>query len=632
MNDLRIDPGMVSDSVIIMSIKIENGVQEKSFSGQEIPGHFELINLVAQNPDNGNWLVLKPTNNDPQLFYKGNLSDDFTQLNESAYRYRILISLILFLVALLIIFSLGGRLYVWLRRINTYLHDINFKNFNTQGFYDFFLQHKTIILFAFLIAIFSFGYELFNFSLSIDDEAASLLKASEMKGALLTGRWGFYLLNIIVHPYSVMPYFTTALSIIFLALTAVFFVSQEKYSLPSALVFLVIFISSPVHSYYLAFNLSFYYVLGMLLVTISFLLLKKAIQEKTFSIKKFIIPVLLLALSISFYQAMLAFWTVYIAYLLFTSFMDDFTEKISPARIIISAAVVSILGFLLYSAGNYLFRHIFLEPGYSSNSEYLDAFSGWGTSTIISGFFDLLLTITGYLTALNTSEAWLGWAEKSALVVILYLLFHIMVFDNQRQGMLYKILSLLVLLISPFTLIFLTGAFMPVRTLMSLPLMIAMLWFFAYQRSGALMRRGMLFLVLIILINNTYINTRLFYSSATTWEADKTMAHSIAERIYRLNPKTENGVIRVAFIGDYEHPENHLFFRSNVFGSSFFHQDSGNTDRIFALLKTVGVQNFEKPERMDFAEYRNEIAKMPAWPFDGAIAEVDGIVVVKLSD
>jgi len=57
MNDLRIDPGMVSDSVIIMSIKIENGVQEKSFSGQEIPGHFELINLVAQNPDNGNWLL-----------------------------------------------------------------------------------------------------------------------------------------------------------------------------------------------------------------------------------------------------------------------------------------------------------------------------------------------------------------------------------------------------------------------------------------------------------------------------------------------------------------------------------------------------------------------------------------------
>ncbi len=167
---------------------------------------------------------------------------------------------------------------------------------------------------------------------------------------------------------------------------------------------------------------------------------------------------------------------------------------------------------------------------------------------------------------------------------------------------------------------------------MALPLMISLLWFSTYQKAIPLVRRIMLVFVVLILINNTYINTRLFYASKTSWEADKYMANRIAERIYRLDPTTDNGMIKVAFIGDYQHPENNLFYQSEVFGASFFYWDAGSPVRKLVLLKTIGINDFVVANKADYTYLSGEISKMPVWPQKGSVAIMDDIVFVKLSE
>jgi len=70
---------------------------------------------------------------------------------------------------------------------------------------DYFLRHWVIIIYSFLVAFFCYGYELFNFTLSIDEEVQSFIKAIDFKKNLADGRWGSYLFQVIFSPYSLMP-------------------------------------------------------------------------------------------------------------------------------------------------------------------------------------------------------------------------------------------------------------------------------------------------------------------------------------------------------------------------------------------------------------------------------------------
>ena len=65
------------------------------------------------------------------------------------------------------------------------------------------VRNKAILLFSLCIAILCYGYEIFNFSLSIDEEIASFSDANGRKTYLLIGRWGTYLLNhLLLKSYS----------------------------------------------------------------------------------------------------------------------------------------------------------------------------------------------------------------------------------------------------------------------------------------------------------------------------------------------------------------------------------------------------------------------------------------------
>lgn len=62
---------------------------------------------------------------------------------------------------------------------------------------------------------------------------------------------------------------------------------------------------------------------------------------------------------------------------------------------------------------------------------------------------------------------------------------------------------------------------------MAIALMLAMLWLFVHNEAGKGIRKIIIFDAIAILINNMYINIRLFYSANVSWEADMALDNRI---------------------------------------------------------------------------------------------------------
>jgi len=117
-----------------------------------------------------------------------------------------------------------------------------------------------------------------------------------------------------------------------------------------------------------------------------------------------------------------------------------------------------------------------------------------------------------------------------------------------------------------------------------------------------------------------------------SWQADRDIATRIIERIYQLNPPKNEGKLKVAFSGNYAHPQNELFFKSETHGASFFEWDPDEPYRISPFFKTTGVNEIKTVSLNLIKHYKAEIEAMPSWPDNGSIKLFEDIVVVKFSE
>jgi len=496
-------------------------------------------------------------------------------------------------------------------------------------FKKFAYENRYIIAFSFLLAVISYGYELFNFTLSIDEEVDSFTTATNSVIFIGIGRWGLYFLNLIFKPFSVLPYFPSLIALFCIAMTSVLFIANEKGNLSGKLIFSTIFITHPIHSYYLAFNTtSMYYTMGMVVATLAFLMLKKTIDNGN-KMKYYILPILLFSFALSCYQALLSLFLVFVVYHLFVSQFHSST--FFPKRTIILVlkwGAVCLLAMIVYKIGDLTTRYFLLGPLEEGQSEYLDQFISWGKLPLFEIIKSLMAVSVHYFLGHLAPQG------MSSILVIIYLpisLFFVVKLKTTIKTRLALIVLLIILVFSPFAVVYLNGTPLPLRTLMSLPLMTGMLGFFVFSQSGKRLRKLMLFIIFALLINNTYINTRLFYSSYVSWQADKVMAIRIAERIYDFDPPKKNGRIHVVLVGSFVHQSNNLFYKSDVHGASFFQWDHGSPYRVESFFKTLGMNEFKfvLPQRM--SGFEEKIKQMPSWPEKGSVDVFEGQIVLKLS-
>ncbi len=499
-----------------------------------------------------------------------------------------------------------------------------------KKFTNYLIKNKVIIIYSFIIAIICYGYELFNFSLSIDEEVVTFLRASEFYDWICDGRWGTYLTNLFFARSSVIPYFPTLISILSISVSGFLYINKETDDLASKIVFCTIFITYPLHSYYLAFNmLSVSLGFGLILSVLSFIILKEAYNDSKVNYWKSAISITALLFSISIYQGTI---TIFILLTVTHLFFESIKGENLTFKILLKKAapffIVFIIALIGYKLIDIVFKYIFEEK--ISGRNYIENFKRWGKLPVKTILFSVVGNTILYLT---DRIFYGGYVIYSIFIITPFILIKAIKRTKKPENQIISIFLLFAIIMTPFLIMYIFGTFIPPRSMLALPFMIAILWFIFYRSISEKFKKIVLGITIIVLIGNTYCTTRLFYSSYTSWQADRDMANRIIERIYTLDLPVGKEKIPIAFIGKYQFEENQLFMKTkDVFGASFFEWDNGNPHRMNLIFKTVGENHFQVVIPDENNRLIEKSMKMPDWPYKESVEYMDGVVVVKLSE
>jgi hypothetical protein len=636
LKKLRIDPGYKSDEFGMKSITLSAGAKSIHIGGKRIPDFFKVAEAQADYPgdEKGIMVLRKGTGPSPRLVFKKDVSHVFSLANPQKEWFLRLSVWLLTALAAAAVMALSPKNLPGVRhRARIAIEKI--EGMKGEGLMHFFRQNKALILFTFAISWLVYGFELFGFSLSIDEELTSFGSAPELDVYLRVGRWGIYLLNYIIYPHSILPYYPFFIAISAIAVCSVLFTGTRATSTSSKLVFAIVFVTHPLHAHYLTFNTSnLYYGIGMALTAFSFLLFEKSFSKGKWPLMPYILlSVIILAFSVSLYQAMIPFFLVFASFWVIWRILEGYdTNLLSSLRTILWILTVVIISIGLYKVLDMIIRQIVLGSGPENQLEYIDHMILWGVLPFKDILWDLFQSTGDYLTGSRKDLNYTGWSIKAflpllaALVIVLY---------TKKRPFIQRVLllaGLMMLVLSPFSLNIANGKSMPVRTLMAFPLMMAMVWMLLVHQAPVILKRVVTILAFVLLISHFYWNTRLFYASHASWQADRVMAARIAERIMLLDLPGKYTKPKVAFVGHYALQQNTLFIKSEVLGASFFEWDNGNPPRIKGLFRTMGIEEMELVSPQELMKIKNQIAEMPSWPRKGSVALIGDIVVVKLSE
>jgi hypothetical protein len=130
---------------------------------------------------------------------------------------------------------------------------------------------------------------------------------------------------------------------------------------------------------------------------------------------------------------------------------------------------------------------------------------------------------------------------------------------------------------------------------------------------------------------SVWVSVSLFYSDHLARQRDQILAARIMARVERILPNPPPRRIPFVVIGvppaKVDDIEN--FHKVEAFGVSFFELGSDSSTRGSAYLRTLGIDTLEPRLAADVEPQRAIIEAMPAWPADGSVAIVNGILVIK---
>lgn len=472
----------------------------------------------------------------------------------------------------------------------------------------------TILFFSFISSLISYlfvyGYEVTNFTLSIDEE-----QLDNFRQTLSLGRWGHALLHHYILPEPYIPFFTMTFAIIILAINAslaALYLDLSKYH---SMAFVIMLAALPQLAYQLEFNNQADTIaISLLLSTLSLCILQTKTRLKC------VFFIILTILSLSIYQS---------AFLCAASLMcikttirtcKDDKDILSSIKKIIIFCFLTLIAIALNSLCSRLAIHYYDVP----NSSYLSSMIGWGRKDIN----DVINTIIKSSRSLINLKAAYGLNAFAFCSLWIIGTFISLKYKNKKK--LTPIIFCLIVLLSAFTLNIILGANLPPRTMMQVPFVFSGLYIIFIISSG-LNRRGLI-IPLFFLINASMVSSKLFYSDHMARKADEQLSHSIITKIYSKYPSFNVDKDPVFFYGSYIPLNPWRIAKADTFGASFYEWDGGNNARIYNYLAISNIIRFTRPSLAEVERSIVNATNMPVWPHSDSILMVDGVVIVKLSN
>lgn len=474
-------------------------------------------------------------------------------------------------------------------------------------------DNKRLFFLILLIGLFAFGYELCNFTFSINEEDALMLRPDYNKmGHAGNSRWAMFAYDLLL-PGVKYPFISCFLGIIFLALAYSLYLSTWKnVDFCGKLVFGSLAISSPIWAHMQEFSfMSAQVACSMLFTIVSSLFAMHANNRFVNTL----VPMALLTFSIFTYQSLvLLFFAPFAVNQMITGF--DKAEFYVFVRLLI----IGIAAVILFYTLDYM---LFDITGYEK-SIYLDSYIGWTKYTIPQVVNIFITDLKNMFT--NVFITW-QYFYLLSVPVVLYLFAQKFNFS--------ALISLCITVCLYCSLWVLLGNCMNSRMLLYIPFIFAGIFFAAYIVAGNIAKIAVVCLAIYITIGNASTNTHLFMMDSMARERDNILTSCIFSRVFSVVPEYMQEAGAIAFIGKIK--ESAIFpytdkYYMEGFGMSYWSKKFEDDSWIlYGFLKSYGIPLPPLATPAEIKAQQPEIEKMPSWPEAGCIKLSDKMLIVKLS-
>lgn len=477
---------------------------------------------------------------------------------------------------------------------------------------------KILLLVSLAFSLLCFGYELFNFSFSIDEELAVYHhNENNWKAWLGQGRWGMgFLVFLLPADICYMPFVSTALFCLGTCLAAVICSGLFFKEISGRAVFCALFVTNPILPHLAQFNTFAHGVgLGYLLCAIG---LWMVLDNRLYLNALALIP---LIFAIGIYQSFVFFLAAAVLLIVFAK--SDL--KLGKRFAMVSIAAFVVLVSYVFSG---LIGKISLRAFHIKQSEYFSNYINYkeilpSFSRSLEVFWEIL---NGSRNIYLDMGFWVLLPVWIGLIIILWTLTF-----RKNNNILQSGLSFLLVLGAfavCYSLVLASSGRIPLRALLGFTILFPFLA--AFPMVFSKLRIAFVPIVVLSIACSIFISNALFNKDRLARIRDHALALALFSRLQNVEPNLGTQPISFSVIGSpsFLQEQNK---QVEVFGSSFFTHDAGNPHRVAAYLKSLGI-SFLSPVSTAALSDKQAIFSRPIWPHPDSVFKCGDALVVKFED
>lgn len=497
----------------------------------------------------------------------------------------------------------------------------------------FVLANKGLLVYLFIIGLVAYAGDVVNFSLNIDSENHAYGYGA--KGSWVSqGRWGMYFLNTMLLPDAIMPVIPMLIAIAGSVIGAVFFVHTLSRSRGVA-----DYLAAPIAIACPVIYFAFYFTTLGYGVGIAFAVTGFGMYMLTrWTWFGALVAAACFCFGISIYQAVLPLLAVIFCLYLVSSVIGG--EKVTIGLFIKRTAIflaVLVVAYVLYEIIKRLalrYLHVAFDTG------YISGFVSYKPTReyFVSALMKTLSVSVDYYTGGQQYYLY----ELIALKVLFFLTlgvstFRILSADNPWLVRVLAMLALGAAIVAPMMMHMMNGGYMPPRTVLGVPQVLAGLVFFTMCSRSKILQSITAILAIACIYKFSVVNNRYAFANAMVWQADRELSVAIHQRIAEVMPEIApvrdiNGVYPIEIVGWLEYGETPVLVQREVVGASFYKWAAGDVERVERLFRTMGVNDFRAATKQERLSVVEKAKSMPSWPYEGSVRVINGIIVIKLRE
>jgi hypothetical protein len=486
-------------------------------------------------------------------------------------------------------------------------------------------RESEVVAYFFLAAVvvLSYGYEIFNFNLTIDEELHVVRAGRVHMDWAAQGRWGMALLNYFVLQNPIVPAVSVSLGL-FGTVAGLFAYFRNTYQVDRVGLVGIVALAVTVPT------LAFTYTFSTLAYGIGFAFL--AIAASLWLIRwrtwlGFAVACVLGAFAVSVYQTFVFVLAMLALAAAVNSWDGSKADAMSASRKLLAYVIGSVVIYVLV---NYVVLKV-VSQDVRYVGQFID-FRGLFEHPLerVQAASERVFKILTLRSGLFGEQS--GWLGSVVLVAVVFsLVFPLL---KRQYGLLLRggVVALGILGLMIFADAIAPGG-APIRSMIYAPVGVAIIVANAYTVVGDAGKRVLLSLSVLAVIGNSMINNHLHASSVAAEYKDRALAQTIMNTVRELNTEArgDTSLFKVEVIGSHAWPETPIQSRTETFGASFFEWDAGNRWRVAAYLNlnglpAVGAADEDRVRVIELAK------RMPVWPNDGWIALSGDVIVIKFGE